>query len=260
MGQHFHYFQRMKSTFKGLTHTTPFPNVLIDEVMPLLKDTPWRILCVIVRQTLGWHDASGLRKERDWLTRSQLKARTGRNSEAIAQAIDALVRQGYITAQSNKGVPLKTPQERRKNRGRIYYGLSEYWQQQIGLKEYRKSEPLPALAGSISHINNRKIKHVASEKPNTTKETQTKNETILSPEVLSFTVVFRKESREHKIETDAILSLGAHDRLLRWLQKTEKEEQIRVIQKYFSCNWLSIVRQNYSLQAFANTCSILRIE
>jgi len=30
------------------TNTTPFPNYLLNEVMPTLKDTEWRLLCVIV--------------------------------------------------------------------------------------------------------------------------------------------------------------------------------------------------------------------
>jgi len=247
----------MKSTFKGLTHTTPFPNILIDEVMPRLKDTSWRVLCVVVRQTLGWQDASGSRKERDWLTRSQLKARTGRNSEAIALAIDTLVRQGYIIAQNGKGVLLKTPQERRKNRGRIYYGLSEYWQQRIGVKEYRKSEQLPVLAGTVFREHPRKTERVTGRKANTTKETETKKEMAFSPEVISFVEVFQKEAQEHKIEPDVILSHGAHDRLLRWLQKTEAEKQAQILQKYFCSKELSIMRQNYSLHAFANLCNIL---
>jgi hypothetical protein len=257
----------MKSTFSGLTHTTPFPNVLIDEVMPCLKDTPWRVLCVIVRQTLGWYDgASGLRKERDWLTRSQLKARTGRNSEAIALAIDVLVRNGYITAQNNKGVPLKTPQERRKNRGRIYYGLTEYWRNQIGLSQCRKSEQLPMLAGAIFHINSRKTKLTASGNSNTTKETETKkrqfdkrSEMTISQEVSLFIKTFQMEAQEYEIEPDVTLSSDTHDRLVRWLQKTGKAKQVLTLQKYFCSDWISIAQQNYSLHAFANVCSILKV-
>jgi len=257
----------MKSTFQRLTYTTPFPNVLIDEVMPRLKDTSWRVLCVIVRQTLGWHDEiSGLRKERDWLTRSQLKVRTGRNSEAIAQAIDTLVRQGYIIAQNNKGVILKTPQERRRNHGRIYYGLTEYWRNQIGLSEYRKSEQLPMLAGSISRTSSRKTKLTTGGKPNTTKEIETKEiqvsnyaATIISQEVISLTEIFLSMAQEYGIEPDVTLSSDTHDRLARWLQKTGKENQMLALQKYFCSDWISIVQQNYSLHAFANICSILRV-
>jgi hypothetical protein len=249
----------MKSTFaRGLIQTTPFPNILIDEIMPRLKDTQWRVLCVVVRQTLGWHDkASGRRKERDWLTRSQLKARTGRNSEALALAIDALVKQGYITAHNSAGELLKTPSARRDNRGRIYYGLSDYWWNKV--INNRKSEQFPVLAMSIFQTSDRESKHTAGGKANSTKETQTK-EIVFSPEVISFIEVFQRKSQEHKIKLNVTLSLGAHDRLLRWLRNTEKEKQTLILQMYFSGKWLSVVRQNYSLQTFANTCNILRIE
>jgi hypothetical protein len=258
----------MKSTFSGLTHTTPFPNVLIDEVMPRLKDTQWRILCVVVRQTLGWHDdVSGLRKDRDWLTRSQLKARTGRNSEAIALAIDTLVKQGYITVQDSKGIVLKTPQERRKNHGRIYYGLTEYWRNQIGSKEYRKSEQLPENAGVIFHWHPRKTKHVTAGKPNTTKETETKekqvdkhSEMAISQEVSLFIKKFQIEAQSYGIEPDVALSSDTQDRLLRWLRKNRKEKRMLTLQKYFCSDWISIVQQNYSLRAFANLCTLLRID
>lgn len=251
----------MKSTFKGLQRTTPFPNVLIDEVMPRLKDTPWRVLCVIVRQTLGWQvQTSNHRKERDWLTRSQLKARTGRNSEAIAMAIDVLVRQGYIIAQNSDGVLLNTPQKRRANRGRIYYGLTESLQRRIGIMQTRKIEQLPALAGSIFHAQPGKIKHATSEKSNTTKETQTKRETIFSMEIIAFIETFQQIAREHELKPDVTLTSSAHDRLHHWLQKVGKEEQTRTLQKYFCSTWTSIVRLNYSLETFANTCSILRTD
>lgn len=61
---------------------TPVPNWLFDE-MPTLEDTEFRLLLLVVRQTRGWQDArTGGRKERDWITRSQRIAKTGRNSVA----------------------------------------------------------------------------------------------------------------------------------------------------------------------------------
>jgi len=55
----------------------PFPSALLDEWLPRLKDTEWRLLCVVVRQTLGWKNGKG-RKRRDWMSQSQLMKRTGR--------------------------------------------------------------------------------------------------------------------------------------------------------------------------------------
>ena len=102
---------------------TPVPTVLIDRIMPTLRDTEWRLLCVIVRQTIGWSTGSGQRKQRDWLTQSQLMKRTGRNSAALSAALDMLVRRRLVNAWDEAGNLLLTPQERRRYPGRIYFGL-----------------------------------------------------------------------------------------------------------------------------------------
>lgn len=116
------------------TPFTAFPNALIDGVMPTLKDTEWRLICVIVRQTLGWSDGRGKRKERDWLTQRQLMKRTGRNSAALSGALDALVRRRLVDAWDETGEPLLTPQERRRYRGRIYFGLCRNVLETLGIE------------------------------------------------------------------------------------------------------------------------------
>ena len=105
-------------------NTTPFPNYLLSEVMPALKDTEWRLLCVVVRQTLGWVDPStGGRKSQDWMTRTQLLQKTGRNSAAISKALDVLVSQQFLHVKSTGNKPLLTKGQRKQARGRIYYAL-----------------------------------------------------------------------------------------------------------------------------------------
>src|SRR5689334_4160131 len=99
--------------------TTPFPNVLIDVFMPQLSDTEWRILSVVVRQTLGWRNReTNERKRCDWMTQSQLKARTGRESAAISAAIDQLVKRKLIECRREDGEPLHSAEARRQYRGR----------------------------------------------------------------------------------------------------------------------------------------------
>ena len=112
---------------KTRLHTpfVPLPTRLIDEVMPALGDTEWRVLCVVTRCTLGWVSPDGKgRKRRDWLTHSQLKRRTGRAGEAVSRAVDRLVRRGLIEVVDRKGSSIHTASERRRLRGRLYYGLS----------------------------------------------------------------------------------------------------------------------------------------
>ena len=104
--------------------TTPFPNALLDQAMPALRDTEWRVLCVVVRATLGWQAHDGGRKVRDWLSSSQLRRRTGRASSAVSKAIDRLVQLGLIETRTEVGRELPTPQARRAHRSRIYYSLA----------------------------------------------------------------------------------------------------------------------------------------
>lgn len=105
--------------------STPLPNVLIDQAMPELSDTEWRLLCVITRQTLGYASPDGRgRRRRDWLTHRQLKSRTGRASAAVSRAVDGLVRKGLIEVQGMDGEPLVTPAERRRCQGALFFSLS----------------------------------------------------------------------------------------------------------------------------------------
>jgi len=106
--------------------STPFPNVLLDEVMPTLKDTQWRVLCVVVRQTLGWSAGHGRRRARCWLSQSELKRRTGRQSEAVSKAIEYLVRRGLLEVATLRRDPLMTAAARRRCGGSVYYGLAPY--------------------------------------------------------------------------------------------------------------------------------------
>ena len=139
--------------------TTSVPNELLDLTLPELRDTELRVLLVIVRQTLGWQDDTnpGRRKERDWLTQSQLMHRTGRASEAVARAIDGLVRRGLIDVLDRSGTPLLLAVERRRHLGRLYYRL----------RPRNRSE-----GGSQIH---RQVPKSEYAKPNTTKESKYKN-------------------------------------------------------------------------------------
>src|SRR5687767_8225177 len=145
-----------------LAQTTPFPNVLLDQVMPTLRDTEWRLLCVIVRQTLGWQDKRhhGARKAADWLTHNQLQRRTGRASEAICGAIDALVQRGFIEVRNATGQALWTSRARRRCGDQLFYSLG------------------PSLLKRLEPNSNTKAYLTFSEseirKPKTTKATYTK--------------------------------------------------------------------------------------
>lgn len=108
-----------------LVNTTPFPNALF-LVMPKLRDTEWRVLCVIVRFTRGWVDPHTKRRKRvDWISHSQFKRATGRESAAISRAIDVLVRSGLIHVTDAAGRPLRSRHERRRLRSHLYFSVDQ---------------------------------------------------------------------------------------------------------------------------------------
>ena len=98
---------------------TPMPSILLDYWMPRLRDTELRVLLLVARQTFG---RAG--KNADWLAHSQLKARTGRASEAISAAIDALVRSGLLEVFTTEGRALSSPHERQAHRGALLYRIA----------------------------------------------------------------------------------------------------------------------------------------
>jgi len=66
--------------------------MVIDKLMPTLKDSELRILLVLLRSTVGWN-REGLPVR---LTYRMLQARSGRASEAVARALQSLEKQGFI--------------------------------------------------------------------------------------------------------------------------------------------------------------------
>jgi hypothetical protein len=106
-----------------LACTTPVPNALLDDVLPLLTGAEVKVLLVVLRQTAGWSVGGDWRrrKEQDWITQSQYKHRTGLASEAVSRSINNLVRRGLLEVRDGQGAPLDTPAARRACRGRLYY-------------------------------------------------------------------------------------------------------------------------------------------
>ena len=245
-----------RSSKPNLSRTTPFPNELIDEAMPRVNDTQWRVLCVVVRQTLGWHDRrTGTRKIRDWLTQSQLKARTGRN-------VEALVEQGTIVVEGENGHPLDSSQRRQAYRGRIYYRLSDVWQMRIGLLTSDKREDSEQVSNSVFRTEARKTEFDSSGKPNTTKETFTKEkrtkENLFQLET-DFYVAFMESANQYgKAVSQTGLALQEREQLQRWLSVTPKKIWKPLLSMYFESDLPYVIRHGHSLAAFLNTRYILR--
>ena len=186
-------------------HSSPFPNALLDTVMPTLKDTEWRLLCVLVRQTLGFYDPKTCqRREVVWLSHTQLKARTGRSSEAISNAIEALVERHLIVVTTLEGTVLQTPEERRRCAGGLFFRLCE--PASYGEPEERSLQAAHAAKSEVC-IQKTEVNMRKSEigKAKTIKETETKEPPIGG-------MPLRQGSSEHRQESlaDPILQEKLH--------------------------------------------------
>ena len=249
---------------------TPFPNWLLDTVMPDLKDTEFRLLCLIVRQTQGWHDPkTGDRKKSDWITRSQMMAKTGRNSAALSRALEVLVKQELIEVRDGAGQLLLAPQQRREARGHLTYALHP-----------RVIDG--SIACSLLDQSKTKIEHANAPKANRTKETPTKqtltkNSSIkgvdwenredakqqaeTTPEMRNFLDAFEKKYQEYKGAPPTENLTSTRPTLLQnALESHSCTTLCRLLDVFFESDMAWVARQNHSLQSFLDTVNILLVQ
>jgi len=103
-------------------NTTPVPNVVFDHYLKELKIAEIKVLLVIIRQTIGWTDkfTKSKRKEKDWISGSQLVLKTGCSIRAINEAIKKLVDKKLIEVLSFSGEILDIP-EKRRGQQKLFY-------------------------------------------------------------------------------------------------------------------------------------------
>jgi len=110
-----------------IPNTTQIPHLIIREWMPLLSDVELRIILVVTDQTLGWIEdfETKRRKEKDWISQSQLMKKINRSDRAIQNSLKRLVDElRIIQAHDESGNLLDSPQKRMKCGGKIFYRLS----------------------------------------------------------------------------------------------------------------------------------------
>ncbi|MBN4051395.1 HTH domain-containing protein [bacterium AH-315-M05] len=103
-------------------NSTQVPNVLLDDYLGDLKPAELKMLLVVIRQTIGWVEdkKTKRRKEKDWISGSQLREKTGYSRRAISKAVDSLSKDGWVEVYDSEEQLLDTP-EKRKGKMRLYY-------------------------------------------------------------------------------------------------------------------------------------------
>lgn len=109
-----------------MPNTTQLPNYIVDELLPHLGDAEFKVLIVVVRQTIGWiEDAeTGRRKDRDWISTHQMAVRTGMGERSINRAVQSLVDQHLIETWTEDGRQLTSSKDRAYSGSRVYYRLA----------------------------------------------------------------------------------------------------------------------------------------
>ncbi len=240
--------------------SAPFPNHLLDVEMPRLSDTEWRVLCVLVRQTLGWRDeVQGSRKLRDWLTHSQLKKRTGRESAAVSRAVQSLLTKRLIVVEDSEGKPLRTPQQRQRQLGRLYFRLHS--------RLLPQADPVANVSQTFSHFESadakieRKFAKSENTKAKTTKETVYKTtppspSTVTQPSMEAATQQFlslyqKLFQRRSPLNLMPPFSENREGKLIRQLfEQYSLETLCSLLELFFALEDKWVREQGYSLIAF----------
>ena len=222
-----------------IPNTTPTPNIIFNGLMREMNDTEFRIVMLVVRATLGWEadKETGMRKVEDWMSRSQLKEKTGRQSSALSKAIDKCIKEKWIEARSKNGEILDTKGKRKgKN---IYFRLGKSI-----LFTCSESKQVivtdPKYTSTCSESKQQPVRKEQMRKANTTKET------ILTKEINT------KERESAVALTPAQNSRNFFDKFIKgdvdwinyigngWLEKakqlspSQKEAMLAEIKKFVS--------------------------
>jgi hypothetical protein len=104
-----------------LNHTTAVPNVFFDKQIGMLSGSAVRVYLKIIRNLLGWRDANGNVKQRDWISHSQFE-KAGLSNRSVTNGIQELLEQKLITVSDYLGNDLTDP-VRRKRAKRVFYAL-----------------------------------------------------------------------------------------------------------------------------------------
>lgn len=110
-----------------IPNSTQTPNIIFDEWMRILSDVELRIVLVITRQTIGWveNKETGRRKEKDWISHTQLELKTYRGRSSLSKALKKLIDQmKIIEAYDETGNLLDNPQKRMSCGKKIFYRLN----------------------------------------------------------------------------------------------------------------------------------------
>jgi hypothetical protein len=76
--------------FQNAGQYTVFENAILDTIMPMCSPNEWKILCVAIRKTVGWH------KQEDAISITQFQKLAGVSRPTAIKAIEEAVNHGFL--------------------------------------------------------------------------------------------------------------------------------------------------------------------
>src|SRR5438045_6058884 len=75
---------------------TMIPNQFLDEIVPFEKPCVTKVVCLILRRTLGWLDEKGQRRTQDQVSYSEFAREMNMSTQAVADGLRLALEKGYI--------------------------------------------------------------------------------------------------------------------------------------------------------------------
>jgi hypothetical protein len=75
---------------------TMVPNQFLDEIVPFEKPCVVKVVCLVLRRTLGWIDQTGQRRQQDQVAYSEFAREMNMSTQAVADGLKIALEKGYI--------------------------------------------------------------------------------------------------------------------------------------------------------------------
>lgn len=75
---------------------TMVPNQFLDEIVPIEKPCVVKVVCLVLRRTLGWIDQTGQRRQQNQVAYSEFAREMNMSTQAVADGLKIAIEKGYI--------------------------------------------------------------------------------------------------------------------------------------------------------------------
>jgi hypothetical protein len=83
---------------------TMVPNQFLDEIVPFEKPCVTKVVCLVLRRTLGWVDERGQRRQQEQVAYSEFAREMNMSVQAVADGIKTALEKGYLVRVKNGSI------------------------------------------------------------------------------------------------------------------------------------------------------------